>query len=152
VTPVDLSLLDAVYKNMAHRVQYGFGDKAPSLDCDSHVIRTIDCSGFVRYAIARATGQATIMPDGSVAQHDWCEAVGLRQLSRYSDVQYAKEDPARLFVAFIEPCGPRPGHVWMVRAGKTMESHGGVGVDSRHWNHLALVRSACAAYELPAKE
>lgn len=148
---VSLALLEAVHRNMAGRVRYGMGCKAPALDCDSHEITRIDCSGYVRYVLARATSQRLILPDGSWEQRAWCET-RLRQLARYADVAYAKEDPSRLFIAFIEPgaIGPgKAGHVWLVLAGRTLESYGGVGVGSRPWDAWTLKRYASAAYELP---
>jgi hypothetical protein len=148
---IDLDLLQSVFDNMKGRVTYSFGAKAPDLSMDSHGIAEIDCSGFVRYAIARATQQAVILPDGSSNQHDRCEAQGLHQLAHYSDVAYAAQDPSRLFIAFLDP---HPiGHVWLLRADgqghvMTMESHGGRGVDSRPWNTRVLMH-ADACYELP---
>jgi cell wall-associated NlpC family hydrolase len=135
-------------KLKARRVPYLWDGKANPLDADSSTITGLDCSGFGQYMVAKCTGGRIFLPEGSVDQHDWCEAQGLHRLAHYSDVQYATKDGARMFMCFIEPVGPRPGHVWFVCAGKTYESHGGVGVDSRAWNSLALLKNACAAYEL----
>ncbi len=152
MTPVDLPLLKRVFGELkARSVLYLWGGKAHPLDADSSTITELDCSGFVQYVIAKATDQKLILPEGSVDQHNWCDARGLRQLSRYSDVQYARDDPNRLFIAFIEPHGKRAGHVWLVCAGKSMESRGVVGVDSRKWNTPVLLGNACAAYEVGAK-
>ena len=143
--PVSLSILDAVYANMVHRVVYDFGGKAADLAEDTSLITGIDCSGFVRYILARATHGALVVPDGSSNMHAWAEA-NLRELVQYSDVQEAEGDPSRLFIAFIPPAPI--GHVWLVRGGMTRESHGGRGVDSRPWNTPILLREAEGAYEL----
>jgi len=149
---INIPLLLAVFHNMEGRVTYSLGGKAQSLDEDSHDIDAIDCSGFVRYAVAKATNEQVVMPDGSFIQHEWCEQSGLHKLGQYSDVQYAKGDPHRLFVGFIAPHEGHPGHVWLVYKGQTLESHGGgAGVDSRPWDTAILANSACACYELPCE-
>lgn len=91
---------------------------------------------------------ALTLPDGSANQRDWCDQ-HLRKLARYADVQYAAADPSRLFIGFISPNFAGVGHVWLVRAGTTRESHGHVGVDSRPWDTGVLLANASAAYELP---
>lgn len=146
--PIKLAVLEAVFDHMKGRVTYDFGGKAPSLTCDTSEIDGIDCSGFVRYALAKASDQKFILPDGSSNQRDRCNQIGLHKLASYSDVQYGAKDPNRLFIAFIAAHGGHPGHVWLVRGGVTMESHGGAGVSSREWDVPVLKSSACAAYEL----
>lgn len=150
MSAVSLTRLRAVFMNMAGRVLYEYGVKAPSLDCDSHLIHRMDCSAFTRYALARASDGELVIPDGSVKQREWCEAHGLHRLARYADVGIAAKDPSRLFVAFMPPKGKTPGHVWLVCAGVTMESHGGAGVSSRAWNAKALTGRVGACYELDA--
>lgn len=148
---INIPLLLAVFHNMEGRVTYSLGGKADALNEDSHDIDEIDCSGFVRYAVAKATNSAVIMPDGSSVQHDWCDNQGLHKLAQYSNVQYGKDDPNRLFIGFIQPAGGHPGHVWLIYKGKTLESHGGAGVSSRDWDTPILLSKACAAYELPCE-
>lgn len=141
---------------LANHVAYGYGVKAPSLDCDSSVIRLIDCSGDSRYLIAKATNGQWIIPDGSQAQREYFENSGLHKIAKYSDVQYA--NPARLFICFIKPntngCGD-VGHVWMVGQKathgsiETIESHGGKGVDSRRWDTSVLVNQFYNGFEIP---
>jgi hypothetical protein len=63
-------------------------------------------------------------------------------------VQYAAKDPKRLFIAFIAAHDGHPGHVWLVRLGRTLESCGSHGVSSREWDVSVLKNSCCAAYEL----
>lgn len=155
---VHLAIIEAVFRNMVNRVTYGMGEKADEegrqLDTDSHEVDDIDCSGFVRYAIYRASNKELRLPDGSQAQLEWAET-HLRKLAKYSDVVNAKDDPHRLFIAFLRVTKKRNvGHVWLLRADgkgnmKTLESHGGVGVDSRAWNVSAL-KSCTDCFEIPA--
>ena len=60
-------------------------------------------------------------------------------------------DPTRLFICFIKPftngCG-KVGHVWLAYMGESMESHGGVGVNSRRLSTGVLRREVFSAYEL----
>jgi hypothetical protein len=145
--PINLDILLTVYAHLRERgTRYRLGAKAPSLGCDTREIGAIDCSGFVRYALAKASGQGLILPDGSVNQHDWCRAQGLHQVD-YNNLPEA--DSSRLFIAFIEP---NPvGHVWLETGGLTLESHGGSpgGPDRRAWDTGVLLHSVSACYELP---
>jgi hypothetical protein len=148
---VDPTLLSVLFlKLKARKLPYLWGGKADPLDCDSSALSGLDCSGWTQYGFAKSTGPMVEVPEGSVDQHDWCDEHGLKRLAHYSDVQYAAKDPSRLFWCFIEPHGDKPGHTFFVRAGMTMESHGGVGIDSRPWDCSAL-RGAVAAYEVPTK-
>jgi len=89
------------------------------------------------------------MPDGSVNQHDWCDSQKLPKLA-YPNV--GKPDATgKLFIGFIQPAHGHPGHVWLVHNATTLESHGGVGVDSRPWNSRVLVNAVAACYELPCE-
>lgn len=82
----------------------------------------------MRAAVAVATRGRTVLPDGSVRQHDWCERVGLKPST-----------PAALLlpdgwvrIAFIVPTPDRPvGHVFLCRRGRTYESWGGHGPGRR---------------------
>lgn len=160
IIPVELAKVVEIYRNMkANHVSYDLGGKAPKLDMDSHGIEDIDCSGFVRFCIYRATDPHMTIPDGSWMQREWCEAANLHKLSNYRDVCQA--DPSRLFIAFIPPKSGKAGHVWFVTKAlsknatsqpMTMESHGGVGVNSRPWNTSVLLRNCDAVYELPVRK
>lgn len=161
LTPVDLDLLDTVFARLAHRgIPYRLGGKIP-LDSDTsdpRIARGVDCSGFTRYALAKATNGALVIPDGSWNQHDWCRKQALHRLAQYSDVTQA--DPSRLFIAFINTEPGRVGHVWLIHRAQTsgidwkeippttLESHGGRGVDSRPWNTRILLRLVSECFEL----
>jgi hypothetical protein len=152
--PVDIKKLLHTFDAMKGRVTYKLGAKAPSLMSLPKEIRRIDCSGLVRYAVYQAAGST--IPDGSWIQREYCEQQGFRQLKKYSDVQYAKDDGSRLFLCFIKPIVVggiviKAGHVWFVYKGRTLESWGGPGVDSRHWNQTVFRLRKAVAFELPTK-
>jgi hypothetical protein len=116
------------------RVSYGLGAKIPS---DSAAPGTgftkVDCSGFVRAAIRRSTNpKNTAFPDGSVVQHDWIKAKGFER----GTIADCKLADGKIRIAFLAPQDAPSGigHVVLIRNGKTAESHGGVGPDSRAFN------------------
>jgi len=146
--PVNLNLLDEIMAHMMGRgVGYKLGAKAPSLGCDTLAIEQIDCSGFVRYVIARCSG--VIVPDGSQNQLDW--ARGNLNPSSY---KYAAHGEG-LYICFITPhIGKEwPRHVWLMRQGYTRESCGSQGVTERPYNTPILIDNVSATFDLPcAKE
>lgn len=157
---VDLDLLETVFARLERKgVSYRLGGKAPSLSCDTSEIDSIDCSGFTRYALAKATNGALVIPDGSQNQREWFENSGLHQVGSYDDVgRYAT--PKRLFVCFIKPgenSAGSIGHTWFVSkldddsTADTMESHGGTGIDTRPWNTRVLKREFFSGFEIPVK-
>lgn len=140
---INLALVLLLCERMRGRVTYRFGAKSTRWDADSSEISEIDCSGFVWFALKRATNGALPIPDGSANQHAFCEKMGYRK------VPYAEaiaDLSGRLYIAFIAPAPV--GHVWLVSHGLTLESHGHVGVDRREADCSAL-RAVCACYELP---
>jgi hypothetical protein len=112
------------------RVTYGLGAKVPS---DTAVPGTdfthVDCSGFVRAAIRRSTNPKSGFPDGSVTQHEWVAAHGFQSVP----LADGKRTDGKVRIAFLDPhdTSSKIGHVVLIRNGKTAESHGGVGPDSR---------------------
>ncbi|MDQ3832240.1 MAG: C40 family peptidase [Actinomycetota bacterium] len=149
-TRVSLTLLNEVYTHLHLRgVKYGFGSKAPSLDCDTSKIDRIDCSGFTRYVLAKATAQRLIIPDGSVNQHDWAKEH--LQECPYGPTTVGIAISPRLYIAFLSPRGGHPGHVWLVRQAYTRESHGSVGVDARPWDTPVLAENVDGCYILPSR-
>jgi cell wall-associated NlpC family hydrolase len=145
--PLDIALFMEVFDHLCiHGTTYKLGAKAPSLSCDTSLVSAIDCSGFVRYLLARASRQGLVIPDGSVNQHQWCREQGFPKVA-YGGPSIATSK--RLYLAFIEPVYEvRPGHVWFVYQGHTMESYGGQGVGSRAWNTPVLVRRVAGCYQL----
>jgi hypothetical protein len=93
----------------------------------------VDCSGFVREAIWRATTPHLNIIDGSVRQREeWILAGGFER----SSVDEARSLDGVVRIAFLKPqdSPSRIGHVAFVHNASTIESHGGVGPDSRPWN------------------
>lgn len=141
---MDFKLIRLLHHKMSGRVKYRLGGKAPSLDCDSNDIKSIDCSGHSRYLLARGSGQELIIPDGSQNQLAWAKK-NLKRLS-YKDVgKYCAKDRSRWFIAFLKPKKGKawPRHVWLLNSDGlrvvTLESHGSGGVNSRRWDNRALV-------------
>jgi hypothetical protein len=128
---VDFVRLNAYLSACIRRgVRYGLGAKADAggrhLAAFPPQYRAIDCSGFVRAALAYAAG--VVMVDGSVCQHDWIDDHHFK-ISTYSAL-LLKDGALR--IAFIAPSRfERIGHVYLVRNGRTLESYGGHGPGSR---------------------
>jgi len=113
---------------MARGVGYQLGAKADDLEAPSPDYEAIDCSGWVRAAVAVATTGRTILPDGSVNQNDWCAAQGLKR----SGCAACRLMDGLTRIAFIRPSATHAiGHVYLARNGRTLESWGGHGPGSR---------------------
>ena len=128
--PVDIDLL----KQLSDRTvqpgnQYEFGGKV-SLDADSSTVAAsgIDCSGYVRWLLHRATKGRVSIPDGSAVQHDWFK----EHKFKLSSVASACLMDGVLRVAFLPPSSGI-GHVLLIRDGQTFESHGSAGPNRRTW-------------------
>lgn len=133
----------------ARGIGYGLGDKA---DADGRGLAenppryaAIDCSGWVRAAVAVATGGRTVLPDGSVCQNDWCTRQGLKR----SDREALRLRDGRTRIAFIRPSAAHPvGHVYLARQGRTLESWGGNGPGSRSVSVRVLAAETTDVYVL----
>jgi cell wall-associated NlpC family hydrolase len=114
-------------------VGYALGAKVPN---DNSVpgrdFTSVDCSGFVRAAVHRATDPTVPFPDGSVVQQDWVRAQGFATGS-IADGMLAD---GKVRIAFLNPQDSPNGvgHVVLVCNAFTAESHGGVGPDARPFN------------------
>lgn len=114
-------------------VGYALGAKVPSDDAIPGTdFKNVDCSGFVRAAIRRATDPLVSFPDGSVVQQDWVQAKGFAA-GNIADGMLAD---GKVRIAFLNPQDSPEGvgHVVLVCNGSTAESHGGVGPDARPFN------------------
>jgi hypothetical protein len=114
------------------RVTYGLGAKLPRHGAvPGRDFRKVDCSGFVRELIWLATTPQVNFPDGSVVQHEWVQA---RQLPKSAPAEATAADGV-VRIAFLRPQDSPSGigHVVLVHNGRTLESHGGVGPNSRPW-------------------
>jgi len=117
----------------AAAVGYALGAKVPNDDSVPGTdFTSVDCSGFVRAAIHRATNPTVPFPDGSVVQQDWVKSKGYA-LTSIADGMLSD---GKVRIAFLNPQDSPEGigHVVLVCNGLTAESHGGVGPDSRPFN------------------
>ena len=115
------------------RVTYGLGAKVPFPGAvPGRDFTKINCSGFVREAVRRSTNPMVAFPDGSVVQHDWIIARGFEKTNVAAG--FANDNVIR--IAFLRPQDTESniGHVTLIYNGSTLESHGGVGPDSRPWD------------------
>lgn len=112
--------------------QYKLGGKV-NPDADSSEVRAayVDCSGYVRWLLHRATDGQFEPLDGSFIQHDRVKEIGFKKSSVANGL--LKDDVLR--IAFLPPGKiGKIGHVALIYNGKTLESHGGTGPDTRIWN------------------
>jgi hypothetical protein len=155
---VDLSILESEFAQLERQgVRYHLGAKASWKSLPSQ-ITALDCSGYVYWGIARASHGALTLPHGSQNQRAYAEQ-NWRQVDYIEAAHYMTE--RRLFAAFIKPfehgCGD-VGHVWLLSTfndgnnstfARTMESHGGAGIDSRNWNYPTLLNEVFSCFEIP---
>ena len=129
--PLDWSKVQAFLQAcQAAGVRYALGAKVPNDDSiPGRDFATVDCSGFVRAAVHRATDPVVPLPDGSVVQQDWVRAKGYA----FSSVPDGMLSDAKVRIAFLNPQDSPQGigHVVLICNGSTAESHGGVGPDAR---------------------
>lgn len=123
-------LLTLVGRTVKPGDQYKLGGKAPSLDADSSQIGPIDCSGYLRWLLHRATGNRLVIPDGSWHQKGWAESVGFKETVVASG---ALQDN-RIRLAYMKPLRPGGvGHIALVLNGWTIESSSKRGPGRRLW-------------------
>lgn len=129
---------------MANKVGYGLNSKAVPITCDPGKIKTIDCSGLVRYLIVNASATKGF-PDGSWHQNKYFVDNGFESV-KYADQASLQDDWLR--IAFIAPAKGKIGHVWLIHNGQTIESRGGKGPDQRSWNTPVLSSEVTSCYKL----
>ena len=158
MTPISMSKLLTLHAQVErHGVTYGLGAKAHSLHDEPGDFSAIDCSGYTRWLLFKASGGNLTIPDGSQNQRAWAEQGGLKKVAYKDAAAYIGEKGQRLFICFIKPftngCG-NVGHVWLLTntdgdaMAETIESHGGHGPNSRPWNTGVLIREGYSCYEL----
>jgi len=116
------------------RVKYGLGAKiSPHGATPGTGFTKVDCSGFVRETVWRATTPHFNFPDGSVVQHDWIKDKGYERSTRAD----ALLTDGKIRIVFLRPqdSPSHIGHVALVHNARTLESHGGVGPNSRAWTN-----------------
>lgn len=125
---VNLEKFLKLHGQLGH-VKYLLGGKASPLSKPASSIKSIDCSGYVRYMLYHAA-DGIVIPDGSWNQRDYIERNGLTQVDYRAA---AKERDDTLYIAFATPHTNgvgKVGHVWFVLNGKTYESYSSKGVGS----------------------
>lgn len=150
IAPFDLDLMWVLVKKLqARKIPYLWGGKAPSPGCDSNEItKGLDCSGLSDWLAYRATEGDVNLPEGSVAQHEWCE----KNLPKANYRGIREFGKGRLFIAFENP--EPTGHVWFIDGTTcmTLESYGHHGPGSRQFDLPMFLRIVDACYELPVKQ
>jgi len=150
--PLDISVAQAFLDGCTSavpRVTYGLGAKVPFHGAvPGKDFKKVDCSGFVREAIWRATSPHQSFPDGSVVQHDWIRDHGFER----STPDAALQQDGVVRIAFLRPqdSPQHIGHVVLVHDARTLESHGGVGPDSRPWTKTGWQAKAIVYVLTPA--
>jgi len=139
--PVVKYSLSSAYESVAGKVKYVFGVK-PALGAS---FKESDCSGFVRWILHKATSGVVKIPQGSWYQNGWCEDLGFKH-NVYREGARLRDN--RLRIAFIRPQRDKPGHVWLILNGQTMECCSGRGVCRRPWNNGSLLSGVTSCYVL----
>lgn len=135
--PVDITEALSFLNSCIHsnpRVKYGLGAKvSPHGAKPGTGFTKVDCSGFVRETIWRATAPHFNFPDGSVVQHEFIRAKGYERSTRAD----ALLEDGKVRIVFLRPqdTASHIGHVALVHNARTLESHGSVGPNSREWNN-----------------
>lgn len=120
--------------NSSPRVKYGLGAKISPHDAVPGAGFTkVDCSGFVRETVWRATTPHFNFPDGSVVQHDWIRDKGYERGTRAN--AFLQDGKTRIVFLRPQDSPSHIGHVALVHNAKTIESHGGVGPNTRDWTN-----------------
>lgn len=124
--------------------QYRLGGKAPTLDADSSVISRIgiDCSGYLRWLLYRATHGELVIPDGSWMQAEWADDAGLKR----SSIDAGEIIDGAVRMAQMPPAsGGGIGHIALIHNGRTIESSGRRGPGRREWTGTAW-QSRCRVW------
>jgi hypothetical protein len=137
VLPVDITEARSFLDSCMHstpRVKYGLGKKiSPHGATPGTDFTKVDCSGFVRETIWRATEPHFNFPDGSVVQHNFIRDKGYERSTRAD----ALLEDGKVRIVFLRPqdSASNVGHVALVHNAKTLESHGSFGPNSRPWTN-----------------
>ena len=142
VLEIDKNIIVTTLEGLEGHCGYSWGAKAQSLTADLSIIHLLDCSGFVRLALARASHGKIDVGDGSVGIHDWCAAHNMKP----STYDACAEHDDILRVCFIAPHGVHGSHVWLVLNGKTYESHAFSGPSSRPYDTPVLVNEVTSVF------
>lgn len=135
--PLKLSKVQSLMEELEDaRFTYGLGKKINPLGKQFSPGQggEVDCSGCVEWVVFHGCGGLPEhFPDGSAQQHEWCDRVGLK---KSANADGGLKD-GFIRIGFLTPSdGGGTGHVILVANGKTYESHGGRGPDSRPWDPI----------------
>jgi cell wall-associated NlpC family hydrolase len=142
-------IIDLIAACRRENVPYKLGGKAPSLSAPPEKLKSgIDCSGFVRWAVWQASpsDKRVVMPDGSWHQGEWAAKQGFKVSS--SESCLLKDGRIRL-AYWLNAKGI--SHIALVLNGKTLESHGGKGPNSRAWSLKTTWMRAAKVWALDAE-
>jgi LysM repeat protein len=121
------ALLNLTQELINLRTPYRYGGKARNFSEDPKVVaaRGLDCSGFSKYVVGRASNGTIDIGDGTSAQDGWSR----KNLTEIPYGDCGKMDGA-LRIAFENPSASNGAnaHVWLVYQGQTLECCGGQGV------------------------
>jgi len=144
VFAIDSNRLETLLTSlMDGHVTYELGDKvwAP-LTTEPERVRSLDCSGFVKYIVQRSMLTHQSLPAGSHRQETWCR-------DRCMACDYATEAGNRdgsVLIAFRDRTPSLIRHVWLVINGRTVEctTRGGRnGPTSFNWTERSAQANAC---------
>ena len=146
---IDAGKMLAIVKDCRVRgTKYGLGAKSHDLNSSPLDAPAIDCSGFLRYLLFKATGGTLLIPDGSTNQNDWAASQGLKHYGKANYGNCENHD-GFLRLCFCRASASEPiGHVWLCYNGMTLESHASIGPSSRAWDTPVLSRIVTDCYVL----
>jgi hypothetical protein len=136
-------LIDVSNQLMDGHVKYSYGAKA-ALDKEPSDVTALDCSGFSRYLLYKASNTAIVLPNGSANQKVYCDN------QKLTKVEYSTcgEKDGWLRIGFLAKNGSVPGHVWLILDSLTLESCGDKGPTRRPWDQGVLKKNIWACYKL----
>ena len=109
-------------------------------------ISKLDCSGYVKYVLYNVSDGKIDIKGGSYYQYKWCKEQKLKKVD-YAKAAKKSDNILRLGY-FAKKKKGKYGHVWLILNGKTLESHGGTGVNRRPWNNKKLLDNVTHCYEV----
>ena len=114
-----IKMTDILTRMMDGHISYDFGAKIyKTEDYEPEDINELDCSGFVKYVIARTTLTNQVCAAGSYKQETWCR-------ENFPRIDYATEASKKdgwVRIAFRDKSSSNTvRHVWLLINGQTVE-------------------------------
>ena len=113
---------------------------------DAANVTALDCSGYTKFILYKASEGKIKLPGGSWNQNDWCKKQGLK--TEVYKKAAGKSDNILRLGYFKKTAKMNYGHIWLVLNGQTLESHGSRGVNRRRWNTGILLNHATHCYQV----